>query len=371
VMLPLAIPDFGEREHLMFLLVMPWILDAKPRWLTAGLAAFGIALKPFFILVWLAVLAVRLLKRDRKWDPEDWLIPAGQILYLLWILIVTPEYLTLAKATSGVYGAFNRPLIEILLSAQTLLYVGVLVLCAVTPSSPKTRDLRLRLLCASVGFLAIVLVQHKGYGYHFYPLRAAVPLLLACALIDLEETRSKSLWKAVLVLPISALVVLQIVAASALKLEMPKQSGPLLPIVREYAPPGTPVLVLSTSLWPGWPLINYTGTRYMWRMAPIWTLPGLYPERPIRYHRPSAMVPTEKFVVDSLVEDMEKTPPRLVIEERGPNKEGFRGGDFDYVEYFLRDPRFRTLWQHYELLTEVPGYRVYREKPQALLEAGE
>jgi len=71
------------------------------------------------------------------------------------------------------------------------------------------------------------------------------------------------------------------------------------------------------------------------------------------------MSDTEKFLVDSLVEDVQKLPPKLVIIETGKYKQGFGGRDFDFLAYLSRDSRFAHFWERYAFLMEVPNYQVY------------
>jgi hypothetical protein len=84
--------DFGQREHLLVASVLPWVLLAAtrergenvPRWLaltTGALAGLGCALKPFFLLVPLFVLAPARVKALRR--PEQLAFAAVLLGYAL------------------------------------------------------------------------------------------------------------------------------------------------------------------------------------------------------------------------------------------------------------------------------------------------
>lgn len=64
-------------------------------------------------------------------------------------------------------------------------------------------------------------------------------------------------------------------------------------------------------------------------------------------------------MLDSLIVDMEVRPPKLVIVETAPDKLGFSKGDFDFLDYFLRDGRFRRFWENYAFLADVARFRIF------------
>ena len=147
---------------------------------------------------------------------------------------------------------------------------------------------------------------------------------------------------------------------------MPKMTGPLLPVVKREAR-GKPVLVLSTSLWVSSPLISYSGASLAWRFPNMWTLGGLYPEKPAAdnphpYRSRQEMDVYERYLVDSLNQDVTLHPPQLIIIETGDQKEEFRNGDFDYLDYFLRDPRFAQFFSKYKKLAVITRYTLYRPR---------
>jgi hypothetical protein len=130
---------------------------------------------------------------------------------------------------------------------------------------------------------------------------------------------------------------------------------------------GKPVLVLSTSLWVSSPLINYSGASLAWRFPNMWTLGGFYAQKPAAddphpYHLRQEMNVYERYLVDSLSQDMDLHPPQLIIVETGDRKEGFRNGEFDYLDYFLRDPRFAQFFSQYEKFAVITRYTLYRRR---------
>ena len=48
--------------------------------------------------------------------------------------------------------------------------------------------------------------------------------------------------------------------------------------------------------------------------------------------------------------------------DRSPDKQAFRHSDFDFLSYFLRDPRFARIFKAYDDLGSVGPYRVYKRR---------
>ena len=85
--------DFGQRDHLAGLLLLPYLLALKApmrtRLLTAALAAVGVCLKPQLALIPLAVELYLILKRERRPEPAVFLLTGAA--YLAAILPLSPR----------------------------------------------------------------------------------------------------------------------------------------------------------------------------------------------------------------------------------------------------------------------------------------
>ena len=117
--LPAAGRDYGEREHLVLALVLPYVFlvtarrEGRPlppswRWHRAG-AAMAFALKPHFLLLWLGAEIWLRSDRTRRFDrphPETVLIIGLLAAYGLSIILLTPEYLGLVRLLAGPYNRF-------------------------------------------------------------------------------------------------------------------------------------------------------------------------------------------------------------------------------------------------------------------------
>ena len=79
------------------------------------------------------------------------------------------------------------------------------------------------------------------------------------------------------------------------------------------------------------------------------------------------MTQFERYLVDSVIDDMARNSPALVIVDMSPCKYMFRKayptpcpeqfGHFDYLSYFSQDSRFAELWSNYVFLTDIGPFR--------------
>src|SRR5262249_19798909 len=119
---PLAAEDFGQREHFVLALLVPYVLLVAARlggawvprrtriWIGC-LAGAAVALKPHFALAWLALeyfLHVRG-PGERTYATPQLVGGLGfLVVYAILIVIVSPEYLPLAIALGPAYTRYLR-----------------------------------------------------------------------------------------------------------------------------------------------------------------------------------------------------------------------------------------------------------------------
>jgi hypothetical protein len=380
--------DFGEREHLLVALLIPYLLVAAARAtrrqispataaLVGLLAAGAFALKPQFVLLWPAVEVSLRLTRRVKWGrilPETTAIAAFLALYAAAILLWAPEYLRLVSLLAGPYARFLYvPFWELLVTGPgALLTVFALLASVALRRHARHQEL---LGVVSLGALACLVAgaaQQKGFGYHFYPALALATVVLGIIACDGRESPRNGVAGLFRVLAVSLLATVIVVvgvrtAATAwrppLDLEQEHMER-LLPIVRAHAAGGS-VYVMSHNISSAYPLINYAGARSASRFAQLWILAAAYMEQlkrshPLRYHAPSEMSPSERYLNQAVLEDLrDRRPGVLVILQHARDlpTNGFRR--LDYVGYFSRDSRIAVLLDRYQLVADLGDFRVY------------
>ncbi len=381
--------SFGQRDHLVAALLVPYVTAVgltatgrspapRARAALAFAAAVAIALKPFYALVWLLAeawlaaspagprhgLRGALARRDNQ------IIAAAGALYVAAVLVFTPGWLEAAQVAASLYGAYAEGVPWPNAAAAALALAGTLALVVRQP--PAVAPLARALLLAALAGYAVVHVQGMGFSYHFIPAGVLTALLLAILLLGIDGPT----WDALLRVPASMRPALLLVVAAALGAvsaagyaARPAQAtaaARLAQLFRAEAP-GEAVFVMSSSVPPAYPAINLAGVRSASRFSCLWPAPGLYADapadaRPFPYRPLADRGPTERAFVDAVVADLTRDRPRLILNHRAPHKQGFGATRFDYLDYFLTDPRFEALFRAYEPRPAVGTFDVYRRR---------
>jgi hypothetical protein len=374
-------PAFGQREHFMVILGLPYLaliaMRANGRAVPLGLAlaagiagCLGFALKPPFLAV-PAVLELYLFAVRRPRLPllrsETLALGVSVAVYALSIPLLTPEYVDfIVPMTAAVYGAFEAPLLVVLARIETLLVpFAIAAVLVMRDRSAGSRAVEVFLI-AGVSDYALYLVQMKGWQYQAYPVSAMLMLIAGASLARPHPNQDRSRAGALRILRPSLLAVLLLATLMTdLTIRGNYRNGlatALLPLVRANAAEGG-VAVLSANVSWGFPLAYYAGADWPLRFPALWPLPGLVRARAADRGPAPALDRLERYVTDAVVEDFTRRPPAVVLVDIRARKNYFGDLPFDYLEFFGRDPRFRRLWQDYAFAKAGPSVAVYVRRP--------
>lgn len=383
--------QFAQREHFLMILALPYLLLAAlrvadpaaahrlPIGVTAGIgaaAALGFALKPHYLLVPLALEAYRTALTRRPaavLRPETLALAATGALYGASLPLFTPEYLDriLPYALEVYNTAYRNPLwINLWRMETVLLPLACLVHLATRPAQRAPVLTDVFLLSSAVFFVAYV-VQMKGWSYHLYP--ASICLMLAYTGLFLNGLRvleepaeaptNRELTPGI-VLASLAVVVILIGSDAARGGYQNRFTDIMLPHVERHAAGGS-IAILSPNVWPAFPLVNAAGVRWSSRFPTLWTLPGAHRQRAEgEADDPALLDEIERFTRAAVVADFTADPPDLVIVDNRARKSYFGDVPFDFLAFFLADPRFMEIWSDYEWVGDELGgdYRLYRRR---------
>ena len=366
---------FGQREHLMVILALPYLLLIAARARRVGcsrglaipiglLAGFGFALKPHFLLVPLAMecwLALRSGAWRRALRPETVALAAVVLVYGLAIAVFTPGYLTvIIPFAISVYGAgYGTTLPMVLLQGETLLLPAIVLIHLAVRRHQRAPEAGDVLAIAACCFFVAYLMQMKGWRYHLYPVDAALFLLLAS---DVLQGLAAGAAAPRLTGALGGLLAVLAADAGIGRYQASFRADnsfmtEMAPFVREV-PPGSDIYVFAAGVFNGFPLVNYHRLGWSSRFDTLWLLPGL-----VAQTRPSPRI--ERFLREAVVEDLTKRPPALVFVDVARTKLRFGTRDFDYIRYFSADPRFAALWAGYEEIARVGEFLVFRRAARA------
>jgi len=386
---PVAGNNFGQREHLLIALALPYVLLAGgradgrrvptgPAWGTGVLAGAGLALKPHFLLVWAALeayLAWRL--RARRVSHEALGVVAFLAVYLVGIALLTPQYFGLVRLLGPAYSGFGYdPFFHVLVTAPgtTVCYLAALAWVALRREA-RHRGLWIVVLVAMIASLVAGAAQQKGWGYHFYPSKVFGLALLTLALVDIRRP---------LVRPVQRLYVAVVFAAlstsllSSLAMGIGRilhrdpvdrseraQLDELVAAVRRHSPSGGSLFIMSYTNESGFPLVNYSGVRWASRFPHLWIIEAVYQDQlhapdPLRFHARHSMGPAERYLNDAVRADLARyRPDLLMVLRHGRDVQQNSHRRLDYLAYFSRDPRINALLSRYRFVEEIGQYLLY------------
>jgi hypothetical protein len=381
--------DFGQREHLLVALTLPYLLLAAaraggrpaPPWPAAAagvLAGVGLALKPHYLLVWAAVEAYAAWRRRaRRLSPEA----AGTVvflaIYVAAVALVTPEYFRLVATLGPAYGGYLRdPFLHVLVTAPgtTVCYLAVFTWAALARRS-RHPGLWAVVAIALVASFVAGAAQQKGWTYHFYPPVVLALFLLGLAVLDVERPLRRTVQQAYAAVAFAALAtgVFWAVTLAAIRVahrdpvreREQAQLDQLVAAVRRHAPPHGSLYVLSYTIGSSFPLVNYSGVSWASRFPHLWIVEAAYQDQlqgtePVRYRPRERMPVAERYLNDAVYQDLARYHPDVLLvlwQARDVQQNGLRR--LDYLGYFGRDPRIAAQLGGYRLAEEVGQYHLY------------
>lgn len=378
---------FFQREHVLLAAVLPYLCAAaaRARGLRLGrtlavavgvVAGVGLALKPFYLAVWVCVEAALVLRRSPRVlvRTETSAIAATGLLYGLAILAFAPEYLAVARLGALAYRTYGDPItVTGILADPRAIAAFILVLIA---ASMRRRypvsDLRLVLLAALVGYVAAIVAQTKSFPNHWYPAEALLLLAGYATVADVLDVRGGTLRSPRRLAAAAGLAIVVLAAFNASntvdRWRAAYQTSPFyldeMRSLLEREPVETGFLTIGATMRASFPLAVVTGVPYLSRFHSMWFLGGSYPGnchepcRPFAYHAPGEMGPAERYQFDAVISDLARTRPDVLFIDLLP-PQGLAG--FDNIEYFSQSAEFRALFSSYTLEETVGGrYRAYR-----------
>lgn len=365
---PLAGPYFGQGEHLAVLGSLPYLfaaaalvrgespLSVRGRVAVAIFAAFGMAMKPHFALVWVATELY--LATTRGWRSlfrfESVLIASFFVVYVIATFAITPEFFDILPWVAQLYPRYAaRPFLSLVFDPRALLLIIAMAAGWTLRRDPALGSLSTLLMSASVAMYAALLLQGKGWGYHWYPV-VAFSLVLLCLRIAQSAQRIRAL--APLLTAVAILITAAQVNRTVRLLAAPPTSlGRLYTVMQRYDE-GSSYAALSQYIHAGFPLTNLTGLDWTLPYAHLWMVPAIHPPGD---RRDADVVTTPQWrevehqIYDRIWSAFAARPPAvLIVEDAG-------SGGLDMRGFFERDHRFRAFFYRFQPVDTVDIYVVY------------
>jgi hypothetical protein len=395
--------DFGQREHLMAIAALPYLLAAARRAasevprgrVAAGLVAgVAFAVQPCFLgvpaLVEVAVLLARrrhraspqgigvALRRSLR-DPVPWLMVGVWLAYLGSLPLLFPDYLgNVVPLASGADLDLGRATIWQVLATPRMatavcLLLPLLVLtlrARPVPFHAPGGALPVVLALAAFAALASAIARGEAWSRDVLPIEmfaGGLGGVLAARWLDRRRIMVAAPAPYAVAAVLAGLFALYAVSnGEAPWRQLAYPDGQVAGLARlvEREAAGERVLVLSPTIGPAYPALNYAGVQSTLRAMSLWLLRGAYRTCPADgrpYRDVWEMGRAEFFVYRTVPEDIARSPPAAVLVDADPAI-AWCGARFDFIAYFKRHPLFAEVWSHYQLTAERGHWRLYTRK---------
>jgi hypothetical protein len=389
--------DFGQREHLLVIFLLPYLLAVATgavehlslveRCFLGVAAGCAIWFKPHDVLIVVGVevacaLSARTMRRIVSSEFIAMFLTA--CFFLVLVFYFTPLYVQqVVPLLSNVYWALGTDTFLSILLASHRYNAAFLVavLCYLVLRrrlADKTTPLAL-LAGSGAGFIAYG-VQHTMWKYHQYPHKALFLLSLSYLLIDVF----RPLWIKIGDGPLLASRTVSAVSGCALlavfvltlhpalvRKRRPEISGSAsLNMFLDQIEPGTTVSALSTSVGVLAAVYNH-GLKWGSRFAHLWMMPAIIQNEmgrtssssPFKQLSPQTTAALAALQRQEVAEDLSYWHPDVVLVPictRTSDCQGMEGKDIDMVAWFERSPEFSKAWSRYVRQPSIEGFDVYR-----------
>jgi hypothetical protein len=388
--------DFGQRDHILALLCLPYLLaaalDAEGRpvvgWkaVCVGLAAgVGIALKPHQALIPVAVESMLLVLRHRRgvrWPvrPEPLAIIACGLAYLIAIHHCAGNYFTqVVPVLRDTYWAIGHLgwLQLVGESVQLHALAAVALSLALVAGWRKVPPFNALLLVAGVASTIAYYLQGTGWYYQQIPALSFFSFVLYLGLLDLAERLHLELpcWTPKAAAALSVLAIALTAYFSGYTLAHPFTFPSGLSDVPDPSffrglPVDTPVAILTTVVDDSIPPIVTNHLLWAQRENNLWTLPAILrnesptaPGDPRRRIPPQRLAQLDRLQHAWMVEDLVYWHPALILIERCQDPavhcQVLEDRHDDLLAWFLRDPGFRDIFAHYHYVRSSGAFDAY------------
>lgn len=361
--------DFGEREHFMVLLFMPWPFlrlahagGAKPIQIEAiaigVMAAIAICFKPQSVLAPVAV-ELFLAWRYRRWQSlvatENLAAIAFVAFYAAILLTTEPKFMGLivdlvVKAYLPFYGYPSE-----LIWLGSLLTIGLITLAMLLwwQIEGALADITAMAAMVAAGFLLSYFIQYKGFSYQLMPALVFASVACAAGVVALAtQAASTPLQKGLL----GAALFLAIVHFSTQTQACVCDERITASTIATYAPRAKSVFIASIRVGSAFPLVVKQNLLWASRLPTSWLTPyvaSIWHDGPL---------PNDAIIARALdwdVTDFATFRPEIVFIDESSEQLEVKGGYFDYVKFWSNDARFAALWARYERRATINGFAVY------------
>ena len=369
--------DFGQREHLLVLFLLPYVLaiasgatsriPIAERCAIGGAAGIAIWFKPHDVLILVVLelfLALRTHSLRRVRAPEFLALVLTCGLVFSLVLVTTPLYckqiVPLLIDTYWALGTKTTLALALTLKVYLALVFALLILCFLFRRMLRDYLILASLLICSLAASFAFDLQHTDWNYHRYPHMAFLLLALVYLVIDLLSPFLDKLSSNRRSLKMALMGALALtIAAQAIILARPRarpEVTELSQILSQY-PPSTTVYVFSMRV-PALATAYNHNLNWGSRFAHLWMMPAIIQNElghanssaPFKRLSPEKLATIAELQRSQSTDDLNHWKPYVVLVEHCDSNhscQGIEGRSFNMISWFLESPQFAEAWSHY------------------------
>ena len=382
--------NFGQREHIALMLIIPYLLNAviflqgdKLNYsiLIGLMAGTGFAIKPH-LLVTFVLIESYLLVKTRAYVTlfRKETIAIGLVFssYLIAVLVFNPDYFLLIPEIYKFFSVFFASadsLTDIFFNDRVVFIIETVIIFYALHTNSAYQNLVKILMLSMVGFFIFYIAEPLAIDYHTIPMFSLALLLSVVLFSDthLSSYRNRALLHKnhlvdrSIIFGIAAVIFwipLLLMFSTTSRFLTVEKNSPVSNQLIEYLKNTSdrrPFYFFSTNCRLTYPLVDYVGVKSASRYECLW--PVLYITQLSQLNTPVARAELEKqriFLTHTVVEDMKRNMPGLVFISPSINWRVFYGVSFDYLKFFSQSKEFRDIWKNYKYSSSVGEISIYK-----------
>jgi hypothetical protein len=288
---------------------------------------------------------------------ENWIIGVGCLLYVLFVYLVHPEYFSfLLPIAFTVYGGIGGTVDQVL-SALPLVVIAWLLLALLLGFLDKTPQAGVPLIAVvALGGAASYYLQFTGFEYHTYPFFVFTFIFLSFVLFAPGKRM------VVYCFAIAGLLATFYFGPRPVRYSNIANEDILLQM--DHVPKASRVLILSTNVYAGFPLV--LAREWVWasRFPHQWMLPGALAnaakldcaDDPVKCRKNNIILDYSRR---ANIEDIKKYNPEFIILDNRKKKSYIDDPSFDYISFMSQDTAFAALWEDYKQTAETKYFTIW------------
>jgi len=373
--------DFGQREHWMVLLTLPYIVARGCRLkklvlspaigAAVGVAAcLGFCIKPYFLLVPVAIeiwILVRLRRPSLAIRSETIAMAIAAVIYVGLAMTFARSYLETEVPTALLgYWSYRSPLQEVLLSGLILLAPAIMLVAVgylTRQQNAQIPELAQSLAVAGAASLVAALIQAKPWSYHFLP-GIIFFSLSAIALLAAENLRADRFVTRRIAFAILIVMAIVPTAFEAMRIFEGSSSreSQLAAVFRNNAGPNKTVFGFITSPREVFPAV--IAARVEW--AAPFCCEYLIAAAARVDEAPAADRPKIKAAglnqAEMAISAVRMKEPGVIVIATGNDMLGFDHRAFDYMAWLSAHTDFAGTLAHYRETSPIGPFRIFVRK---------